>query len=293
MSTATVQVARPLPDAVRALGAPATWSTAAHLLLDVAVGFATATIVGFGLLLSLLLFPLGLLGVPVWLLTARLSALLGRLERRRHAVLLGTQIDAEPLPPADRRLLRYGGTLLRDQGVRRRLAHQLLALPVGLLTSTLTFTLLTWGIVLLLLPVLGIWLPTSEASFSGVDVSGVGARLAAAVVGAALLLVTPWVLQRLAAADLLLARTLLGPVPGSLTARVGELERSRARVVDSAEAERRRIERDLHDGTQQQLVSLAMTLGRAQARYRSDPTGIGELLDDAHQQAKDAVADIL
>jgi signal transduction histidine kinase len=73
---------------------------------------------------------------------------------------------------------------------------------------------------------------------------------------------------------------------------VDELERSRARVVDAGEAERRRIERDLHDGTQQQLVALGMTLGRAKARYADEPTAIGGLLDDAHQQAKDTVTDL-
>lgn len=274
------------------LAAPATWLTAAHLLLDVAVGFATAALVGFLLVASVLLFPLGLLGVPVWLLTARVSALLGRFERARVRLLLGADIGAEPLPPSDRNPLRHGGTLLRDQGVRRRIGHQLLAFPLGLLTSTLTYTLLTASLLMVAMPVLGIWFPTSEAVFYGLDVSGFGTRLALGVVGVAGLLLTPWALGRLAAADVLVARALLGPVPDSLTARVGELERSRARVVDSVEAERRRIERDLHDGTQQQLVSLAMTLGRALSRYRTDPTGIGGLLDEAHAQAKDAVVDL-
>jgi signal transduction histidine kinase len=88
------------------------------------------------------------------------------------------------------------------------------------------------------------------------------------------------------------ARTLLGPTPAYLAARVAELEQSRARVVDAGETERRRIERDLHDGTQQQLVALGMTLGRAKARYAVDPGSIGGLLDDAHQQAKDTVTDL-
>src|SRR6266536_2540044 len=61
-----------------------------------------------------------------------------------------------------------------------------------------------------------------------------------------------------------LARRLLGP-RRDLAARVTELEISRERVVDAAETERRRIERDLHDGAQQRLVALAMDLGRAKA----------------------------
>ena len=72
-------------------------------------------------------------------------------------------------------------------------------------------------------------------------------------------------LRGLAALDVAVAQSLLGPVPGALARRVDELERSRARVVDAGAAERR-LERDLHDGTQQQLVALAMTLGRTRVR---------------------------
>ena len=67
-----------------------------------------------------------------------------------------------------------------------------------------------------------------------------------------------------------MSRRLLGP-PSDLAARVTELEISRERVVDAAEAERRRIERDLHDGAQQRLVALAMELGRAKAKFADDP----------------------
>jgi signal transduction histidine kinase len=91
------------------------------------------------------------------------------------------------------------------------------------------------------------------------------------VAGALLLLAAPQLTRGLAVADAALARLLLGPRAdvGQLTARVAELETSRDRVVDAAEAERRRIERDLHDGAQQRLVALAMELGRAKA---SSPT---------------------
>jgi signal transduction histidine kinase len=91
-------------------------------------------------------------------------------------------------------------------------------------------------------------------------------------------------------ADLAIARRLLGP--DRLAARVGELERSRAAVVVSAEQERRRIERDLHDGAQQRLVALAMQLGRAKSRFATDPEGARKLLDEAHTEAKLALAEL-
>ena len=291
MTAATVSIRRP-PALLRELVEPRTWLGAAHLLLDVAVGFATCAAVGAWLLASALLFPFALIGVPVFVGAAHLSEVLGRIERLRYRTLLGVDIAGEPLPARTGRLMPYAGVLLRDPGVRRRILHQLLAFPIGLITSALVYWVITLGVVLLLMPLLGLFLPTSDATIFDLDLSNVAARIAMTPIGAALLLVTPWLVRGLVAADVTVARSLLGRVPGSLTARVGELERSRARVVDSAEAERRRIERDLHDSTQQQLVSLAMTLGRAKARYRTEPHAVGPLLDDAHQQAKDAVTDL-
>jgi signal transduction histidine kinase len=88
-----------------------------------------------------------------------------------------------------------------------------------------------------------------------------------------------------------MARLLLEP--GSqerLTARVYRLEETRAGMVEAADAERRRIERDLHDGAQQRLVALAMTLGRAKAS--EDPVLARTLLDEAHGEAKEALVEL-
>jgi signal transduction histidine kinase len=73
---------------------------------------------------------------------------------------------------------------------------------------------------------------------------------------------------------------------------VTRLETSRAAAVDSAEAERRRIERDLHDGAQQRLVALAMGLGTARERLDADPEGGRQLVADAHEEAKAALKEI-
>jgi signal transduction histidine kinase len=73
---------------------------------------------------------------------------------------------------------------------------------------------------------------------------------------------------------------------------VAVLETSRSRVVDAAEAERRRIERDLHDGAQQRLVALAMDLGMARERLATDPDKARQLLDEAHAEAKQALTEL-
>jgi signal transduction histidine kinase len=73
---------------------------------------------------------------------------------------------------------------------------------------------------------------------------------------------------------------------------VEELRASRARIVEAGQAERRRIERDLHDGTQQRLVSVAMTLGLADSRLERDPATVKPLLDQARGQLTDALREL-
>ncbi|WHT18443.1 sensor histidine kinase [Crossiella sp. CA-258035] len=95
-----------------------------------------------------------------------------------------------------------------------------------------------------------------------------------------------WVYGQLAAA-------LLRPSSvQALATEATELRASRARGVDAAEAERRRIERDLHDGAQQRLVSVAMELGRAKAKLDTDPEAARVLIDGAHSEAKQAIAEL-
>jgi signal transduction histidine kinase len=107
------------------------------------------------------------------------------------------------------------------------------------------------------------------------------------------LLVAPHLIRGLAAVEATVARGLLGPGRTSpLVARVSELERTRARAMDAAAGERVRMERDLHDGAQQRLVSLAMELGRAQAKFDTDPEGARELIDRAHAEAKEALVEL-
>lgn len=298
MSSPTVEIAPAQTpasapaDPLRALVAPSTWLGAAHLLLDAAFGFATCFVVLFGLFWSVLLLPFALLGIPVWILTAWVSTGLGAVERARYRLLLGVEITAAPMPAAQRNPLHYGGALLRDPGVRRRGLHQVIALPLGVVTTGTVYLLLSGAATMLALPLAALFTGTDTGSLLGIPIGSGTIRGLVAGLGLLLLLAAPAVIRGLVALDVAAARALLGPVPGALAQRLGELERSRARVVDSAEAERRRIERDLHDGTQQHLVALGMTIGRARARYRTAPEGIGDLLDEAHQQAKDAVTEL-
>ena len=92
---------------------------------------------------------------------------------------------------------------------------------------------------------------------------------------------SPWLMRSLSALDGKLAQALLGrSEKGALAERVTQLVTSRQQVVDSVEAERRRMERDLHDGAQQRLVSLAMTLGRAKNRLGDKDPSVRTLIPD-------------
>ncbi|HET9968253.1 MAG TPA: sensor domain-containing protein [Streptosporangiaceae bacterium] len=113
-------------------------------------------------------------------------------------------------------------------------------------------------------------------------------------VGVAKLLAAPWLVRGTTETDRRLIRGLLGP--SSPAERIRTLEESRARVVDDSAARLRDIERDLHDGTQAQLVALAMKLGLAQERLHGtapvDLARITQLVDDAHRRAVEAIAGV-
>ncbi|MEA5364269.1 sensor histidine kinase [Amycolatopsis sp., V23-08] len=117
----------------------------------------------------------------------------------------------------------------------------------------------------------------------------VGIALASIVLLPMAVWVTPW----LGWLHGELAIALLGPNRTKrLEQKAERLQASRARGVDAAEAERRRIERDLHDGAQQRLVAVAMSLGRAKSKFDHDPEGVRELIDEAHADAKLAVSEL-
>ncbi len=95
-----------------------------------------------------------------------------------------------------------------------------------------------------------------------------------------------------AGADAALARALLLAGPGEqLRAELTEVTRSRARLADAFESERRRIERDLHDGAQQKLVSLTLQLGMAQLDLPPGTPAAGAVAA-AHEQAKQLMAEL-
>ena len=132
------------------------------------------------------------------------------------------------------------------------------------------------------------------SAFGGAGLASLSGSFTLLPLGVALLIAGPWATHGLTEVDLWLMQGLLGP--GSSAARIRALEQSRARVVDDSAARLRTIERDLHDGTQAQLVALAMKLGLAREKLHDaggiDLARVSQLVEDAHRGALEAITDL-
>ncbi len=123
-------------------------------------------------------------------------------------------------------------------------------------------------------------------------------RLALFVSGVVLLFVAPWAMRLVVSLDKRMMHLLLSR--DAAASRVRSLEESRSKTLDAATETLRRIERDLHDGTQAQLVALAMRLGQAKEKLDhltvedrdAEVQAIRRLVDEAHRGVKDAVTDL-
>ena len=103
--------------------------------------------------------------------------------------------------------------------------------------------------------------------------------------------VLPFIARGLTNADRAMVRGLLSP-SDELERRIAELESDRGVVVDTAAADLRRIERDLHDGAQARLVNLAMGLGLAKEKLLEDPDAAAAMVDEAHGEVKLALQEL-
>ncbi|MGH9217369.1 MAG: sensor histidine kinase, partial [Acidimicrobiales bacterium] len=271
-----------------------TWWRLTHIVLGVFVGTVTFTLIVVLLALSvslLITFPLALPFVWALFVVARG---VGHVERSRYAALLGVEM-VDPVPPLRetslwRRLIERVKTRPRW----REIVYGVVQLPLSLLTMLPAVAAWCGSAALLALPFYVSHLPGGTAKFGLFEVSqGAGSAVAALMGAVGLVLVAPWVTHAMAAIDTAVGRRLLSLGPQETAdRRLAQLETSRAAAVDSAEAERRRIERDLHDGAQQRLVSLAMDLGNARERLEADPEGGRALVAEAHEEAKAALKEI-
>ena len=208
---------------------------------------------------------------------AELSAVHGvtALQRSRLRTVAGMEIPAGSRT-AERKPWPLGPWL--SASTWRQIAFHLLSIGIGVAGCALA---VCWLAPALAITYLIVGAPTAVTA----AVSGIA--------GIILLLTAPWLARHVARSDETLAKALLGPSKSEeLALRLESVAKSRAAIVEATDSERRRIERDLHDGAQQRLVSLAMNLGLARARFSDVPEPVRQAIAKAHEEALLALTEV-
>ena len=280
--------ARPLVD-------PSTWRGLAYLLATFPMGqlwfiLLVATL-AIGVSLSVIL-----VGIPILAGSVMAWRFGADVERRIARVVMREEIPARLRADWSAGFLRTAWSHVTDPATWREVLYLALLFPLGMFW--LAALLMVWALPFALTwsPLL-FWIDGGWVVFSfgrdGWLVDTFAEGVAAGLIGVAVLPFAARFTRGAGRLQLALARSLLGrSSTGRLREQVETLERRRAASVDSAEAERKRIERDLHDGAQQRLVALAMDLGRAREKLDDDPDSARVLVDEAHQHAKQALSEL-
>jgi signal transduction histidine kinase len=278
-----------------------TWGATAYVALSGAIGTFSFIFTLVGLCLGVPLLIVALIGLPIVWLVLAFDHVLGKVERNRAAALMGVDFPVRRFPsdgPLPRRLLDW----VTSRGCWLELAYALVALPLlGWLGAFLTFCAWGGGLAFVTFPLWG-WATAGSGSLFGADVGFPVNAVLHFAGGVALLFAAPWVTRGLAAVQLAMARLLLEPSDSEkLTARVDTLEQTRAGMVAAADAERRRIERDIHDGAQQHLAALAVNLGLARQLLGDGTQGpedteqlasVASLLEEMQADVRETIAQV-
>ncbi|MFC7907823.1 sensor histidine kinase [Streptomyces nigra] len=288
-----------MPAVLRAPFAARTWREFGYVLLGLPISImlfvyaVTMVSLGAGLLVTFL-------GVPV--LAAALAGCRGfaALERVRARALLHLDVgDPEPLRTRSGGFMAWVGAVLKSGTSWRSVLYAVLHFPWAVFSFSVAVSLWTYGWALLTYP-LWFWVFPVWAGQDGLQLFGDETHsiyldnpfeiTVTALVGLVFTLATPWIIRALTTVDRVMVHGLLGP--SQLATRVVQLESDRGVVVDTAAADLRRIERDLHDGAQARLVALAMDLGLAKEKLTEDPQAAARMVDEAHGEVKTALQEL-
>ena len=299
------------------------------LLVAIPLFAFTAVTVAVGLALSV-----SFAGLPLLALSLRTSRRLGAVCRRLANRALGRRTESQRLfrrkqerqieaPPPFRPqpgLVGWIWSSLTDSVGWRACGYLLLKLPIALLGGIGLIYIVAWGVGYSTFPVWWELIHQLAAHGDPVQVPGwirwwtpnpvlvaqevpsLAISFALIPAGLCALIWTPWMVSGCNDLDRRAAARLLGP---PLTQRVRDLEETRASAVDDSAVRLRRIERDLHDGAQAQMVAVAMKLGLAREKLggAAGRTADGwtaqvdleralELVDAAHRSAKEAIMEL-
>ncbi|MGW6389417.1 sensor histidine kinase [Streptomyces sp. NPDC055103] len=288
-----------LPAAIRAPFEARTWRALGYVLIGLplsvcwfalSVAFVSA---GAGLLITFL-------GVPILAGALAMCRGFGAVERARARALLDLDVKApEPVRGRTGGAFSWMGAMLKSGASWRHLLYALLHMPWAVFGFSVSVALWAWGWGLFTYP-LWQWVFPAYVGQDGIQLYGDGTHDfyldspfetgVTCLIGLLFVLAGPWVLRGIVGVDRFLVAGLLGP--GRLASRVTELESDRGVVVDTAAADLRRIERDLHDGPQARLASLAMDLGLAKEKLAEDPKAAAVMVDEAHGEVKVALQEL-
>jgi signal transduction histidine kinase len=299
------------------------------LLVAIPLFAFTAIAVTVGLALSV-----SFAGLPLLALSLRAARRLGQFCRRLANRALGSRTESakilrpkpvrpiDPPPPFRPQpgVVGWIRSSLTDSVSWRSSAYLLLKLPIALLGGIGLIYIVAWGVGYTTFPVWWELIHSLAAHGDAVQVPGwiawwtpnpvlvaqsvpsLAVSFALVPAGLSVLVWAPWMISGCNDLDRRLAARLLGP---PLTQRVRDLEETRASAVDDSAVRLRRIERDLHDGAQAQMVAVAMKLGLAREKLGGAAGGTAdgwtaqvdleralELVDAAHRSAKEAIMEL-
>jgi signal transduction histidine kinase len=302
-------VTEPPPDRrgwfVAILSAPftfRTWRELSYLLICPVV-----STIAFALTISFSAVGLGLvitfIGLPLLAAVIYSGRIWGAVFRWLSKIFLRSPVPAPPRLARRRGVLGWLSSCFRDRAGWRGLAYIVASFPIMIAGSYAA--IVAWATCFTAATYAAWWAifdPTTTDSHgvkrhSGAQIGSLyfdhlwSALLFSAVGVVTFWLIPPWLTRGAAALDRILIRSLLGPTRRD--PRVAELERTRSVAVESSAATLRRVERDLHDGTQAQLVAMAMNISRARSKLAAGDTEDADtLLDTANAAAKDALSEL-
>lgn len=275
-----------------------TWRELLYLLLGLPAGIAAFTVfvtgvsTGLGLLVTFV-------GIPILVATAYADRVLAWVERQRAELVLGEPIAQAYRLPGRPGVLPLLRALVTDPQTYKDAAWMVIVFVVGVASAVIAIVVWSTAFAAVTLPFYA-WAISAEAV--SIDLGGSewtakdweGNRwwvvALGTLAGCLLVVAAAWVCAGLAQGQARLARFVLSPGAGE--ARVSELTETRAATVQAQASELRRIERDLHDGAQARLVAVTLDLGLAKQKLDTDPAAARELIEAAHAETREAIAEL-
>jgi signal transduction histidine kinase len=266
------------------------WRQLWFLLLDLLLGALWFLMVPF--VLAGFVSTIVLIGFPILAVLMTIWTRGARRHRRRIEEVSGRRISDPYRPPVEGFFVRRLWARAHDPAVWRDLVYLVTLLPIGAFEVGLVLLVAGTAIFYALMPWLYWWWSDGVQVGANWRIDTFPEAVIVSLIGAVLVWCWPLLVAGLMRLQIAFAQTLLGPSSAELAERVDVLTKSRSGVMEAMVLERRRIERDLHDGAQQRLVALAMDLGMAKEKMRTDPEAAQKLVASSHEEAKRVLSEL-